>query len=484
MLFKPAAYICFFFTFFFIGILYARTNTDAIVATLLPVSLIRGNGFDLKKISPISTIILPSKVDDNKLPYYIIEKNNHQFSTFPVFSSILAVPIYFFPTIIKNITLENLENHKSLIFSLGKISASIFSAISISFVFLSSSALTRYKKALILTVLYALGTSTLSISSQTLWQHATSQMFLAITMYFFIKGQKQKNKLPFCGLFLGLATLSRFTNLIIALTFFVYMILFEKRSLIGFLKYSILPLLFFIWYQLTYPGGLFFYKYEAIGEIAKFNNSFLEGFFGLLIAPNKGLLIYSPFFLFSIWGTCIAWKEKNKPLIFFSVLSLIYITFIAKWNVWHGSWSYGPRMLADITPILTILIAPVVNNTKIYKHIMFKLVFFSAALVSVFVHFLGASVADFSWYSIQTTNLTQDQVYKASIPWNWNFPEIYFFYRKVGGFSGVTYVFTLELINIALTIIKGFTFLFIFYIVFNLKKKKLTSLIKYSKPLQ
>lgn len=470
MLFKQALLVFLFFTLFYIGTRRVASSTDTIVTTFLPISIIRGNGFDLEKVYPTIRKLLPSKVGDSGLPYYVIKENNHILSTFPVFSSLVATPIYLLPVLVKNVTLDNLDNHINLILSLGKISASTFSGISAALVFLCLKELLNTKKSLMLTTLYALGTSTLSISSQSFWQHAASQMFLASTIYVFVKGQKNKKLLPLCGLFLGFAAVSRFPNLIIAIAFSAYFVFFERKKLLNFVWYSTPAILFFAWYQITYPGNLFFYKYEAIGEIASFNHSFLKGFSGLLFAPNKGLFIYSPIFLLSIWGIIIAWRKKLKALRFFSVVIFLYIAFVAKWSAWHGGWSYGPRMLADITPFLILLTSPVANDTKIWTNFIFKRIFWIIGFVSVFIHFLGATVADFSWYSIQTMFLPIEKAKEAEFLWNWKYPEIYSFYLDVGGFFGIIYVFSREITHITLTIIKGFVAVVLLYLLITFVK--------------
>ena len=121
MFFKPII-IFLFFLLFYIGTSRVYVLTDTVVATYLPVSLIRGTGFDVEKTFLAINKILPQDLKRNSPPYYIIHENNHYFSAFPVFSSLLAVPIYFPVVILKGITLENLSLDKNitLVLSLGK----------------------------------------------------------------------------------------------------------------------------------------------------------------------------------------------------------------------------------------------------------------------------------------------------------------------------------------------------------------------------
>lgn len=478
--FKLTLFVFCVFASIYIGTLKLRVSTDTIIATLLPIELIRGHGFDLNKLYPFASEHQPSNKLDAEVHYYVIKENNHILSAFPIFSSVLAVPIYLIPVLYKNININNMDEYFLLILKLGKISAGLFSAISVTFVFLSLKYLTKKTmKAIGLTFFYGLGTTTLSISSQSLWQHAASQMMLSVSMYLFIIAKTKNNYFAKCGLFLGIATLCRFPNILIAIAFFVYICLYEKKQIMGFLKYALLPVLFFVWYQITYPGNLFFYKYESLGGTASFNNTFFASFSGLLFAPSKGLFIYSPLFLFTLIGIYLAIQQKNKILIFFAIFSIIYLSFIAKWSDWHGGWSYGPRMLTDLTPFLTILISPTLTYKKYWQKFQFKIVFGLLFIISIFIHFLGVSVADFSWYRLQTLNLTLDQSHKAKFLWNWDLPEIYYYYIVTGGLGSISKIFLSEISSMLQLFLKYFFPIIMGLFIIEILKGKINHLRKH-----
>lgn len=450
--------IIIFFAFLYTGTSRLEITTDTIIATLLPVSLIRGEGFGLEKLGPVAYRINPSQLNDNGLPYYIIGNNHRLFSVFPVFTSVISTPIYFLPILINNITTSNIVNNLHniyIVFLLGKISASIFSAISVALIYLALKELISTKKALLLTSFYALGTSTFSLSSQGLWQTGAAQMFISATLYFFVKGQKNKHLLPFCGLFLGFATITRFSIAMIALTFTIYLLFFERKWLLKLIFYAMPSISFLIWYQLTYPGDLFFFGYEGVGQIVKIQNPITKGLPGLLIAPNKGLLVYSPIFIFSILGAILAWAKKDKVFKFFSSTAVIYLLFIGSWSIWHGGWSFGPRTLAEITPIATILLIPVLKNRKVWSNFLFRIAFIFSGVISIFIHFIGTSISNVSWFAEQTKYITVEESHKGAFFWNFDNPEILFHIKRAGGLDGVIQVFTKELGLISQNLIKS-----------------------------
>ncbi len=463
--------LTFFFTFFYTGTQRLDINTDTVITTLLPISLIRGEGFGLEKLYPTAYKIIPAKLNENGLPYYVVKANDRLFSVFPVFSSVISIPIYFLPVMLKNITTANIEENVVIIFLLGKISASLFSAISVALIYLTTKEFLSTKKALLIASFYALGTSTLSLSSQALWQTGAAQMFIGATVYFFVKGQKNKHLLPFCGLFLGFATITRFSIAMLALTFTIYFLIFERKRFLKFIFFALPSISFLVWYQLTYTGDFFFYKYEGVGQIVSIQNPLTKGVTGLLLAPNKGLLIYSPIFIFSILGAILAWTKKNKGFKFFSIVIALYLFFIGSWSIWHGGWSFGPRTIAEITPVATVLLIPVLKSRKVWSNYSFRIVFILIGLLSIFIHFLGVSTANISWHVEQTKNLTIEESHKGKFFWDLKNPEIYYFFKKAGGLPGVTQVFLRESGQISFNLVKGFAVFMAIYLPYLLLKR-------------
>jgi hypothetical protein len=62
----------------------------------------------------------------------------------------------------------------------------------------------------------------------------------------------------------------------------------------------------------------------------------------------------------------------------------------AQWHDWGGGYCFGPRLLADLTPVLVFLIVPVVPRLK---SLGLRFVFFLSASYSMLIHFLGAYIS-------------------------------------------------------------------------------------------
>jgi len=123
---------------------------------------------------------------------------------------------------------------------------------------------------------------------------------------------------------------------------------------------------------------------------------FWECLSGVLLSPGRGLLIYSPIFLLSVLGIGLAWRRNGDTLLrYLSVGVLFTILFYGKWRVWWGGWTYGPRILADLTPILALLLYPLKDLLKRSRGL--KAVFIIFAVWSIAAHSIGAFWDDGEW---------------------------------------------------------------------------------------
>ena len=94
-------------------------------------------------------------------------------------------------------------------------------------------------------------------------------------------------------------------------------------------------------------------------ESEAFNGDWLFGLMGLLVSPGRGLLWYSPVLLLVPLG--IGWFRRRARWLLLSSagIALLYWLLYAKWYMWHGGYSWGPRFLVPVLPFLMLLSAPV-----------------------------------------------------------------------------------------------------------------------------
>ena len=241
-----------FFVYFFSWLLVYKIginetliqSEDTLPAFFLPASLSLEGDFDLDEYFELLVSRYPQP-DGARVPFYLEEVEEHFYSAFPVVTPLLAVPVYFLPLKL------GLPISFETISLLGHISAALIVAASVAVMYLVFEALLipqpprlgrkprRFSLAglldggpLLLSFVYAFGTCSFGLSSQSMWQHGASQLMFSLALYFLVCGLKRPNRAVWAGLFLSLATLARPTGAVAV--FGSLGLLFEEIWLVPF----------------------------------------------------------------------------------------------------------------------------------------------------------------------------------------------------------------------------------------------------------
>jgi hypothetical protein len=264
------------------------------------------------------------------MPYYLRYLNNRCVSNYPVGPAIAALPFYLIPA------LGAVPPTDRLIEVLEKLAAASMVALSASLLYLVLRHLASAGVALLLTVIYALGTSSFSVISQALWQHGPSQLALATGLYSLIRGREEPVWLGLAGFSLAFAVICRPTDLLLTLPLSVYVMLYHRPQIGRFLLGALLPGLFQLWYNYTYLGELFFQPFG----IFFWSTPLMEGLGGILLSPGRGLFVYSPVLLCSLLGMALAWRDHGDPLL--RALSVGILPTLLLYGKWINWWGGGP----------------------------------------------------------------------------------------------------------------------------------------------
>jgi hypothetical protein len=346
----------------------------------LPVSILRDGSFYLDRFPFLYS---------PKRPYYIRELRGRHVSSYPVTAAVLAVPIYL-PAVLRG------EAAESPVWDeLEKTAAAAIVALSAVFLYLALLHLTTLRMALLVTVAYAFGTSSLSVTSQALWQHGASQLGLAAALYFLVKGRDAERWVAVSGFPLAFAVISRPTDLLLAVPLGLYVLVHYPKQVGRLLVFALPPVAFQLWYNVTYQGDLFWTQVRLFqGE--HWTSRFWEALPGLLFSPTRGLFVYSPIFLFSLVTLVMAWRRGGDPLLrAVSVGALAVVLLYSRWWPWWGGHTFGPRYLADLTPSLALALYPLRDGLNRSRRI--KTAFVAALFWSVAAHSIGAFWDDIAW---------------------------------------------------------------------------------------
>ena len=291
--------------------------------------------------------------------------------------------------------------------------ASACVALSVAILFVTARPIAGRCLAVGIALSFGFGTSVWSMSSQALWQSGPSVLFLSLAVFCLSRISRSAWWWAACGASTGCAVLCRESAILFAAIVACHAMLCgwtdvgSRRSwssLDAFrplLMYCLAALPFAIalgyynWYFLGSPFVLaktqaaHFFAEAKLGNPNLWQTPFLVGFAGLLCSPSRGVLVYSPLLIFTLWGAVVVWKKKRfrdlRPL---TIVALLFIVMYAKYFDWHSGWSFGSRYTTDLLPMLTICSAAVARHIARKRH---WLVLFVLALSwSVFVQILGA----------------------------------------------------------------------------------------------
>ncbi|HUS69492.1 MAG TPA: hypothetical protein VM075_01790 [Anaerolineae bacterium] len=369
------------------------SSSDIAATTLLPVSIIRERDFDLDEFlcQPIARELGWQEGS------WLVKIRDHHFSKYPVFTAVLVTPLYLVPVVL------GLNAQSSLVAYtlLGKTGAAVLAATSVLLVYLSLRLIASELTALCLSVVYAFASPTWTISSQTLWQHAASQLFLAAAIYCLLRTPNARKSAYLAGLFLGLAVAARPANVLIPLILLLYLLHRLPHRVPHLLAGALIPLSLLLWYNHTTFGCAFCTGYMAEAH-AGWSTPLHLGLLGILLSPSKGLLVYSPVFFFSLIGIVASWRtairDKDTTWLFryLGLAAVGFTLLMSKWHAWGGGWCFGPRMLVDVTPLLIPLMIPALQWMKYDRRIVAA--FTGLAILSVCVQLVGLSMFDHGWY--------------------------------------------------------------------------------------
>ena len=227
--------------------------------------------------------------------------NGHYVSLFPIVTPVLITPVYFVSYLLFTIFQVPFDSMSIMI--LAKTSATIIAALSCVFVYLAGKELFSQKTALATALVYAFATSTWSVSSQALWQHGTVELLLILMIYLVIRNERDRsrNAIIFLGLLTGLFVFNRPPDAVLLLPIIGYVVWYERQNLPVYVTAAAATALPFLIYNLSIFGNVFGGYKQNLG-VFTFGLDSIGNFAGLLIAPNVGLLIFSPVLILAVFG--------------------------------------------------------------------------------------------------------------------------------------------------------------------------------------
>ena len=207
--------------------------------------------------------------------------------------------------------------------------------------------------------IFAFATQAWSTASRTVWMHTPSMLCLAVALYCATRIHDRGRWATLLGAVLAFAVFVRPTNVVAAICLgsWIWTTGYRagRRAAVAAIGVTVVMLTV----NVSLYGALL-QPYFSAHRLA-LSSTTLEALVGNLVSPSRGLFLYMP-----ITVVCIGGALLKRRLRAFSLLdTAVAATIIGSWLVascfphWWGGWSYGPRFLTDITPLLIWFLVPV-----------------------------------------------------------------------------------------------------------------------------
>jgi hypothetical protein len=365
----------------YLGNLRNVTTGDTWASRYVPFSIL--NRHSLAVDAYIGPFVRPFL--EGKLPwglYFAAQSHGRWMSSYPILTPVLVTPLYLPAAWWVQHRHIDPESDAMVFVSLAmeKLSAAILAGLGVVFLYLALRLVLSPRASLLLALVYALASPTWSISGQALWLQNVNELALAMLLWALLRDRGTRRSALWIGLACALAIANKLTN---ALIFFPVIVWFCTRGLrktregetadvasrlMGFFAPLVALGILVIAYNFYYFGNLLgayestFKTLGYVGIEGGFHGSlgsWLEGIAGLLVSPNRGLFIFVPWTVLSIWGAVtLVRRDRGGWLPWLAAGAALHFLFYAKLERWYGGYTFGPRYLVDVLPLLVYCLVP------------------------------------------------------------------------------------------------------------------------------
>lgn len=223
------------------------------------------------------------------------------------------------------------------------------------------------RAAWLMALIYGLGTFAVIYTTSLFGEPLAALLLLAALMCAYrYRQHTQLRTLITAGFILGLLSGINLTYAVMAPLIGLYSFgpdprrwrLSRLMALVGPFLLMILLLLVYNWARFGTPLESGYNFAEGEGFVVPFG----LGAFGLLLSPYRGMIWYNPVLLMAVPGAWLLRRRNAELVSTILVLFIAQVMTYASWWSWHGGVVWGPRFLIPVTPLLTLLLLPIIDR--------------------------------------------------------------------------------------------------------------------------
>jgi len=331
--------------------------------------------------------------------YYVTPARGHLYSIYPIIEPLAITPLYVLPAGWLHAQRPPLAKGSFaltfIIDTMEKLSASLIAALSAGVLFLALRKLVSDRPALLITLLYAVASNTWSTSSQTLWRQGFTELSFAILLWVLLRGSDSSGYGFWVGTALALAAANKPAYAVFVVLFFVYFATRQRKQLVWFCMPPAVVGALVLFYNVHFFGRLLgaypnpLVPFPENSPVNPTHFPWWNGFVGLLVSPNRGLIVYMPWTIFSFWGAAKIWKKNLYGWGRYLLVGMLAVYAIhSRLGVWWGGGVFGPRYLCDLLPFLALFLVPAWPRIQALRALAAVLA--AMAVYSLWVQVVGA----------------------------------------------------------------------------------------------
>ncbi|MEX2293300.1 MAG: glycosyltransferase family 39 protein [Acidimicrobiales bacterium] len=382
------------------GISPSAQVTDSRLSVLTAYDLLHNASLDLSDLPDHATTKF-SPAD-----YDLVRVNGHDLPFFPYAPMALLVPVVGIAEVVGVDPLGLRVNDPNETWKLEIPAASLVVAGTgvvvalIAFAVSVGTLATRRRTALLAALFFAFGTAAWSTASRAFWQHTPAMLFVALAILQLARGRQAPRSYALMGGFVAIGFTMRPSVAALAAVLGIWLLVSDRRRFATFAFGSGAVLVPFAAINLLTYGGFLppYFEPDRLGT--EVTLSFFDALAAHAVSPSRGVLVYTPLLLLIPVSLRLARRADADMTIYNLATAAVAVHWVvvASYGSTGGS-SYGSRFFTETTPLLVLLLVPLLNELvagRLQRGLQVAVV--ALAAVSIVVAGIGATLrAGFCW---------------------------------------------------------------------------------------
>jgi hypothetical protein len=385
-----------FFSISFVYVLLRGTETvaDTLMPSMLVPNIAQGYGIDLSRMRVGIDLL-----KDQPLYYWSTPKYG-LVGIYPIGMAILVAPLQAFLWALAyclgmEVSVVSPQFAQTR-FILEKLTASCLAAVTALYVYRSLRAVIQRRFAICIVSLYLVGSSSLSLLAQGLWQQTGVNLLTSMLLYFLLSRRERPTISREVAFFAAIGFLFAVRPTAVVWSVFfasVYWKVYGRPSIAGVLSavFAALPALAWNITIFGRPLGGYATVRSVVFDLDP--GQCLSRLGLILFSAHKGLFVFNPF---SFWIVFLwFYRKRLEGRLQFIVVALLCaelcsLALCSTNPTWHGGRGFGPRYMTESLGVLFVLSAIAISHVRERFSRTSTLGFTVVALYSVALNVFGA----------------------------------------------------------------------------------------------